>query len=481
MCEKSLVLRPSLRLYPTSKGVIFYDRDPYQVEVRHVLKPSAAVVLAVFNGKRTVDEIISMGSRIFYSKTGNVGVQIAQLIDDSKGDLLVESDNTNTRWLSLRPSVSRLPDLLYRLDGGLAFGRAAFPYSVVYIVTNRCYRKCLYCYANASPTAEDGRWLSLKRVKELVNEMGELGTSIINFTGGDPFIREDMVDIAILTLEQGIFPWISTKARISHSIARQLSDAGLPLVQVSIDSDDSELQDYLCQTKGSYDDIVSTLEAFLSNGIPVYSNTVVTSINIERVPKLVEWLMSMGVKQCILSPYARSLGRHSDTLFAKRDQWVSLLDWYRRLGSDKRSVQLRYDQGLSSSLGINNINNELNLKKEKTPISHNACTGGREGFAILPDGRVSLCERLAYLAPVGVVGSVADHSIEEVWNSEELLRMVYPPRHLFKGTVCERCPEFDACSEMGGRCYVRSWLAYGTLFAPDPLCPKAPKTDIRVI
>jgi radical SAM protein with 4Fe4S-binding SPASM domain len=473
-----LTLRPSLRLYPTSTGVVFFDRDPYEIEVRHIIRPKVALVLALFNGKRTVKQVANMVLRIFDCNSDTIKHEISRIVEGFYGKLLVDSTTVNPRWAALRPAMLDPREFLYKLEGPLEFGRAAFPYSLVYIVTNRCYRRCLYCYANASSAEGDEQWLSFKKLEILLIEMEQLGASMINFSGGDPFVRKDLPDIAILALEHGIFPWLSTKARVSSQVAQRLANAGLPLVQVSIDAQDREIQDYLCDTEGAYNDIVSTLETFLSAGVPLYTNTVVTAANIENVPKLVEWLLSLGVQMCILSPYARSLGRHSDKLFATKKQWISFLRWYERAGVDKTKVQLRYAQGLRHSLGVRSGDD---VEEEETSMDHNACTGGREGFAVLPDGRVALCERLAYLAPVGLVGNLRGQSIKEVWNSEEMLRIVYPPRELFKGTVCAECPQFEACSKKGGRCYVRSWLVYGKLFAPDPLCPQAPPANKRVI
>ncbi len=108
------------------------------------------------------------------------------------------------------------------------------------------------------------------------------------------------------------------------------------------------------------------------------------------------------------------------------------------------------------------------------------CSAGRSSLVILPDGRVSFCERVA-LDERFVVGDLRKQSLMEIWRSERLMRLVYPPRELFKGTACHECPTFEECSRLGRRCYVRAMDAYGTPFAPDPICPAAPKAAARFV
>ncbi|MCR4408327.1 MAG: radical SAM protein [Anaerolineae bacterium] len=460
-----LVLRPSLRLYPTPTGVVLFDRDPYGIEVRHVTKPALALTLALFDGQRTVAEVANVISRIFDMDVNEVGHKLVSIVNTYVHEgLLVDVNQINHKWAVLKPSAPELSDLLKYNVGKVSLSRPRAPYSIVYIVTHRCNKRCIYCYANASPDVPKEEWLPVQRLETLFKEMGQLGVAMINFSGGEPFVRKNFPDLALMALDHGIFPWISTKERVANQVAFRLARAGLPLIQISIDSLDHEVQDYLCNKKGALDDLLATLNAFLEADVDVCTHTVLTSVNIQGVPRLVEFLLSRGVRTCVLSPYVRSLGRHSHDLFASDKQWAALFRWY-ETECDRTRVQLRYASAVRQSLNSQPSGDEWNPS---------GCTGGREGLAILPDGKVALCERLAYY-PDGLIGSVRDHSLQEMWSSNKMLRMVYPPQELFAGTPCEQCPEYERCIRDGMRCYVRAVLAYGRLFAPDPLCPRAPR------
>lgn len=464
-----LALRPSLRLYPTPTGVVFFDRDPYGIEVRHVTKPALALTLALFDGERTVAEVANIVSTIFNIDVKEIEDRLVGIINTYVHEgLLVDENQINRNWDVLKPSVPELSSLLKYNVEKVSLSRPRAPYSIVYIVTHRCNQRCIYCYANASPDALKEEWLPAQRLETLFKEMGQLGVAMINFSGGDPFVRKDFPDLAIMALDHGVFPWISTKGRVSKQVAFRLARAGLPLIQISIDSLNDEVQDYLCNTKGALDNLVATLNAFLEAGVDVCTHTVVTSVNIKEIPEFVRRLVAMGVRTCVLSPYVRSLGRHTDSLFASEKQWAALFRWY-ETECDRTRVRLRYASAVRQSLNSQPSGDEWNPS---------GCTGGREGFAILPDGKVALCERLAYY-PDGLIGSIRDQSLQEIWSSNEMLRMVYPPQELFAGTPCEQCPEYERCIRDGMRCYVRAVLAYQRLFAPDPLCPRAPRHPMR--
>ena len=472
-----LALRPELRVFPEPHGVVFFDRNPYQAHKRYTLKPALAFLLCLFDGRRTADQVAQILASTLSSSLSDARRKVQDAIRVFCGQLLVPAEERDRRWMALGASPPPLEDLLFRPSPDLP-RRARHPYSLVYLVTQRCFRRCVYCYADAGPGPgdESGTTLSGRRIRSLIKEAGALGVAVISLTGGDPLVDPRTVDFALGMMDGGILPWISTKGRLSTRNAERLAQSGLPLLQVSIDSHKPETQDALCDVRGSFVDILGTIDACLQAGIRVYTNTVVTAWNIEDVPYPVRDLRRRGVTACLLTPYTRSLGRHDDALFATREQWMSLLDWYTEY-VENGGAQLRFTKALDPELARRS--GETLLERQK---GRSDCTAGREGFCFLSDGDVVLCERLATFRrerPEVVVGNLAEQGIGDVWDSPTLDKMVFPTRSAFDGTVCSNCEEFEDCGRTRGRCYVRCLMAYGRLFGPDPLCHLAPATQER--
>jgi len=472
-------LAPEYKLYPEAQGVVLYSRNPFSSHERYILPPDVGFVLALCDGSRSHEEITATVSYVFSTKPTQAANHVHAILEHFRDLVLVPASEADLRWSKLVPSYDSFSTFLYEPDSAASF-RAQHPYCLIYIATQNCVRNCLYCYADSAATGRhrEETLLPFARLAELVREAGKLGVGVINLTGGDPFVRKDIEDIILLILENGIFPWVSTKARVSKGTATRLAHAGLPVMQVSIDACDKAIQDDLCQCEGSYEDITHSIAALVESGIGVYTNTVVTAMNVDHIPDLVAFLKSQGVMNCQLTPYARSLGRHSDSLFATNEQWKRLLSWYEE-SADQDHVQLRFTRGLDA------LNSTMRSEGDSNDgMPRSTCTAGKEGFVILPGGLVTVCERLAsYTAemPEVIAGDVSDSSITEIWNSPCLSGFAYPQQERYAGTTCGTCTEFENCSRQSGRCYVRALAAYGKLFAPDPLCSYAPKYAGRLL
>lgn len=476
--EGRLALAPEYRLYDESQGIVLFSRDPSSAHERYIVPPDVGFILALCDGTRSIDEISDVVAYVYSVERMEAAVHVRSVLEHFRDLVLVPASEVDTRWKRLSPQYDSLRDFMYETDGDARF-RARRPYCLVYIATRNCLRDCVYCYADAAGMGRHQAEAALPfhRLEELLAEAGRLGVGVINLTGGEPFVRNDMEDIILLALENGVFPWISTKALVGKRTATQFGKAGLPVIQVSIDSWDQATQEALCRSDGAYKDIRTTLANLLSNDISVYTNTVVTAINIDHIPELVSALADLGVASCQLTPYARSLGRHSDSLFATEEQWKCLLKWY--ADADPERVQLRFARGLDTPASA-----ERDEREASQGLPRSTCTAGKEGFVFLPDGQVTVCERLsAYVdhMPDVLVGDVAHSGIAEVWDSPRLVGLAYPEQELYSGTTCRTCTDFTSCSSRGGRCYVRALAVYGRLFAPDPLCPSAPPFEGRLL
>jgi radical SAM protein with 4Fe4S-binding SPASM domain len=116
---------------------------------------------------------------------------------------------------------------------------------------------------------------------------------------------------------------------------------------------------------------------------------------------------------------------------------------------------------------------DIEIKKKR--FSKRAiCTAGIWACIVTGDGRVIPCDEIP-LSEENVLGDVRTQSIQEIWDSPKISRFAAPPREYFAGTVCFECTEFDECHQGKGRCCRDSLKAYDSLFAPAPLCWKAPK------
>lgn len=448
--------------------ILLYKVDPLDEinVVRYTfLHPLSAILLAMFDGKKTQGDIVRDFSYIccLPEDVGEkVAAELLRQVKTSMGeDLLVESTcSNNEEDCVYDPAKFIIPKEKIRLDGS----RLDAPLMLTYDVTHRCMRKCIYCYAENEFSPGFGL-LPLNRVKEVLAEVQQLEVHSIVLGGGDPFARRDFINILEHVIASRVRYFVSTKAFLSLGTCKRLKDIGLQKIQISIDSADRAVADLLTGSEGFFDQAVQTIRNLQEVGIEVSAKAVVTSFNVDGIPKLCEFLAGLGIKTIRITGYGRSIYRHSDELFASTEQLLRLQD---RLETFKK---LHPDMTMIVG-GFTIKEPRLTLEQRRERFSRRAtCTAGRQSLHILPDGKVTLCEQLPSREEF-ILGDLSQHSLLEIWNSDKLKKWLFPDRELFKGTVCYECPEFLECNTGKGRCFRNAYNVFRMPYAPDPNCPR---------
>lgn len=177
------------------------------------------------------------------------------------------------------------------------------PVSLVHFVTNRCNARCGHCFIDFNNPDIFKRELSLSEIRDLTSK---LGNSLINFnlTGGEPFLRNDVFEIAEAYFKnagvKSIF--ISTNgmftARIKEFIDRFIESkiTGKIIFSVSIDNI-KELHDQNRRSQGIFDNAIRTLNLISGYNAPnIICNIGITVAdhNYDNVVSLYYQLRGMG-------------------------------------------------------------------------------------------------------------------------------------------------------------------------------------------
>ena len=100
-------------------------------------------------------------------------------------------------------------------------------------LTSRCNLSCIYCHAEGekNPDAE----MSTEEIIAIMETAAKFGIRSIKFTGGEPLIRPDILDI-VRAVPKWIESSITTNGILLADMAADLKAAGLRRVNVSLDS-----------------------------------------------------------------------------------------------------------------------------------------------------------------------------------------------------------------------------------------------------
>lgn len=144
-------------------------------------------------------------------------------------------------------------------------------------VTDRCNLRCFYCMPeegiNYVPQQE---LLTYEEMMRLVTVLSEMGVSKVRVTGGEPFVRKDMVHFLHALCETpGIRAvHITTNGTLTAGIVDDLRRMGIRSINLSLDSLDRE-RFFQITRRDAFDQVMETFDAILHAGIPLKINCVV--------------------------------------------------------------------------------------------------------------------------------------------------------------------------------------------------------------
>ena len=123
------------------------------------------------------------------------------------------------------------------------------PLYVQFYVTARCNLRCQQCnviYANA-----DMEECTTEQALRVAENLAAIGTSIVLLTGGEPFIRRDIIQIAEGFMANGVHPRLQTNGLATFEELERMAEIGAHDISISLDSLVPALQDTI---NGGYDE-----------------------------------------------------------------------------------------------------------------------------------------------------------------------------------------------------------------------------------
>lgn len=100
-------------------------------------------------------------------------------------------------------------------------------------LTPRCNLSCIYCHREGEVTPE--KEMTLEEIAEILRVAAKFGIRSVKFTGGEPLLRMDIVDI-VRAVPPTMESSMTTNGILLGKYAKDLKAAGMKRVNVSIDS-----------------------------------------------------------------------------------------------------------------------------------------------------------------------------------------------------------------------------------------------------
>jgi cyclic pyranopterin phosphate synthase len=252
-------------------------------------------------------------------------------------------------------------------------------------LTQRCSLSCFFCHHEGENgiSAE----MNIDDIERIVKHASSHGISKVKLTGGEPLLRNDIVEII-----ERISPLVddlsmTTNGLLLETLARDLKQAGLSRVNVSIHSLDPEVY---FQITGSRDleKVKRGIKKVIEVGLhPIKVNmTLLAGYNDDDIWEMMEFAADMGVTLQIIEL------QHvpDDGLTCSDDKWVDLKPLEEEL--KKKAVKiLKRDTQNRLMYTIPLKSNREVIVEIVRPLHNNSFCEGCTRLRITSDGKLKPC------------------------------------------------------------------------------------------
>ena len=160
-------------------------------------------------------------------------------------------------------------------------------------LTDRCNLRCIYCMPEKgiSDKIHHDDILSLEEMYELIKAFVELGIDKIRFTGGEPLVRKNMIELIRKTSKlEGVKDIsLTTNGQLLKEMAKPLKEAGLNRVNISLDTLDPEKFKEITRG-GDLNTVLEAIDESIKVGLtPIKINTVlIGGFNDNEIKNLID-------------------------------------------------------------------------------------------------------------------------------------------------------------------------------------------------
>lgn len=334
------------------------------------------------------------------------------------------------------------------------------PLLVIWEVTRACALACAHCRADAI-ARRDPRELTTAEGYRLLNQVAGFGSPapLLVLTGGDPMWRKDLAELVsygtTLGLKVALTP--SGTAAATRDRLRELRDAGLRRLAVSLDAAVAEAHDGFRGVRGSFNWTRRIIDDAIHLGLSLQINTTVSA-----------WTLP-GLRDMATFVSALPLELWAVFFLVQTGRGASL----EQISAAECEDALTFLAGVSRDA-------PFAIKTTEAPHYRRVLreSGLTPRFPGVNDGNgFVFVDHVGNICPSGFLpmscGNVRDGQLAAVYRNDRVFRLLRDPDAL--GGRCGRCEFRAVCG--GSRS--RAFAAAGDFLAEDPLCSYEPAAGGR--
>lgn len=312
--------------------------------------------------------------------------------------------------------------------------------------------------------------LTTAEAKGVIEGIARAGKPILVFSGGEPLMRPDLFELVEHARGQGLQVSLATNGTlIDEALARQIVDAGIQRVAISIDGADATTHDDFRRQPGSLAAALAGFRRLRVLGMSMQINCTVTKHNVHQVDDLYALALAEGADALhvfMLVPVGCGVTIAS-THMLPATEYERILGWLYQRAQEKKI----HCRATCAPHYFRVIRQEA--RREGTQMPQYA----RHGMAAMTKGclagsAICFVSHKGQVFPCGYLpleaGNVKTTPFDEIWRGSALFHQLRNDDLL--GGKCGRCEYRKVC--MG--CRARAFYETGDVMGEEPYCVYEP-------
>jgi PqqA peptide cyclase len=332
------------------------------------------------------------------------------------------------------------------------------PLVLVAEITHRCPLRCVYCSNPLESTRRD-RELPPESWVRVLQEAAAMGVLQVDFTGGEPLARPDLVGLVRAARDAGLYASLITSGiPLDEHRLEELVAAGLDHFQLSF--------------QGAREDTASEISGTTTHAL---KRRVAKWVRRYRVALTLNFVIHRQNLDELEEMVALT-----EEIRPERVEFAHVQYYGWAFANRKRLLPTR--EQLDGSLEI--LKGAQERMRGRTRVEHvvpdyyarypKPCMGGwgRKVILVKPDGDVLPCHA-ANVLPRMTFENVEARSLREIWEESGSFRMFRG-----EGWMPEPCRSCDRRAQDFGGCRCQAFLLAGNAMTTDPVCSLSPGRGI---
>lgn len=324
-------------------------------------------------------------------------------------------------------------------------------------VTYACDYRCPICFTDGGSAHPDE--LTTAEALEAVRKAHAAGVGDILISGGEPFQREDLLEILSCMAEHGITARIASNGSLltADLLSRLRRETLTRSFQISLDTIDPLTYAEFHRTPiDALPRVLEVLRLIKEQGFHTTVSIRLTPLTLPGIPRILDLAESEGWSTVTIHCPLHT--RRISESFQQDEDVLSLLGPALEMFCANREHWL-----IETYIPWAEYHPVMQRLEKSIRVIHRGCRAGRDRLTINPTGWLSPC--VCMDLPEAYVGNIRTDSLSDVFQNSHACDIF---RHPEKYGICDGCPNLMRC---GGGCRAAAFAVCGRLDGQDESCP----------